>query len=117
MTRTGQMAAMRWEAAGRPRRGSAAARLLARVPARSEISLGDAIALTGRSRESVRRAINRLAAAGVLRETTGRERGRRWVCDIPLAQAAPPIERAPDVRRFAPRDGKPHVRLRSRVAA
>ena len=117
MKRTGQMAATRLEAAGRPRRGSAAARLLARVPARSEISLADAIALTGRSRESVRRAINRLEDAGVLRETTGRDRGRRWVCDIPLAQAGPLPGRAPVVRRFAPRDGKPHVRLRARAAA
>lgn len=66
-------------AAGRPRRGSAAAKLIERLPGRQEVSLAEAIALTGHSRESVRRAINRLEAAGLLRETTGRQRGRRWV--------------------------------------
>ncbi len=114
MDDVGSGRAARFERAGRPRRGSAAARLLERVPASSEVSLADAIALTGRSRESVRRAINRLEAVGVLRETTGRERGRRWVCDIPMTAGSRPRHLVP---RVGPRRGKPHLRLRARIAA
>lgn len=102
--------AERMRRGGRPRRGSAAARLLERVPTNSEVSLTDAIALTGRSRESVRRALNRLETAGVLREITGRERGRRWVCDIPLAAVSTPRG---VIGRPRPRSGKPHLRARA----
>lgn len=65
-------------AAGAPRRGSAAEALIARLPERPIVDLGQAAELTGASREATRRAIDRLAAAGVLREITGRRRGRRW---------------------------------------
>ncbi len=64
--------------AGGPRRGSAAAALIARLPERPVIDLGTAAALTGTSREAARRAIDRLVAAGVLRELTGKRRRRRW---------------------------------------
>jgi Fic family protein len=69
----------RWRAqAGGPRRDSAAAELIARLPERPVIDLGTAAALTGTSREAARRAIDRLVAAGVLRELTGKRRLRRW---------------------------------------
>jgi len=67
----------RAEASG-PRRDSAAAELIARLPERPVIDLGTAAALTGTSREAARRAIDRLVAAGVLRELTGKRRRRRW---------------------------------------
>ena len=63
----------RWRAqAGGPRRDSAAAELIARLPERPVIDLGTAAALTGTSKEATRRAIDRLVAAGVLRELTGK---------------------------------------------
>ncbi len=69
----------RWLAlAGEPREGSAARTLIRRLPESPVIDLAAAAALTGASREATRRAIDRLEAAGVLKELTGRGRRRRW---------------------------------------
>lgn len=68
-----------WHAqAGNPRRDSAAAALIARLPERPIVGLADVVELTGVSRQAARLAIDRLTDAGVLREITGRRRGRRW---------------------------------------
>lgn len=64
--------------AGAPREGSAALTLIRRLPESPVIDLAAAAALTGASREATRRAIDRLEAAGVLSELTGRGRLRRW---------------------------------------
>ncbi|MEQ8833438.1 MAG: Fic family protein [Miltoncostaeaceae bacterium] len=66
------------ERAGRPRRGSAAAALIERLPASPVIDLAGARALTRASSQATRLAINRLEAAGVLWELTGKGRLRRW---------------------------------------
>ena len=42
------------------------------------MAIDDATDLTGASREATRRAIDRLAASGVLREISGKRRLRRW---------------------------------------
>jgi Fic family protein len=69
----------RWRAqAGRLRADSAAGTLIGRLPQTPIIDLAGAAALTGVSREATRRAIDRLAEAGVLRELTGKGRLRRW---------------------------------------
>lgn len=64
--------------AGGPRRDSSAARLIERLPERPIVHLAGAAHLTGASREATRRALDRPAAAGVLRELTGMRRLRRW---------------------------------------
>jgi Fic family protein len=69
----------RWRtAAGEPRRDSAAAAIIAGLPERPIVDLAGAHALGSASREATRRAIDRLAAAGVLTEITGKRRLRRW---------------------------------------
>ena len=69
----------RWrDRAGEPRRDSAAARLIERLPERPVVDLAGALRLTGASRQAARLAIARLADAGVLREITGKRRLRRW---------------------------------------
>lgn len=71
----------RWrEVAGRPRRGSAAAKLIERLPSHPIVNLQTAMALTGASDEAVRLALNRLEAAGVLRQTTVGRRNRAFEC-------------------------------------
>ncbi|MGD9571916.1 MAG: Fic family protein, partial [Thermoleophilia bacterium] len=69
----------RWrEQAGHPRRDSAAEAIIAGLAEQPVLDLGRATTLTGVSGEATRRAIDRLAAAGVLREITGGRRRRRW---------------------------------------
>lgn len=69
----------RWrEQAHRPRRGSAASTLITRLPEEPVVDLAAARRLTGTSTQAALRAIDRLAAAGVLRERSGRRRGRVW---------------------------------------
>jgi Fic family protein len=69
----------RWAAqAGHPRRDSAAAALIAALPAAPVVDLAGARRLTGASAKSTLAAIDRLVAAGVLHERTGRRRGRVW---------------------------------------
>jgi Fic family protein len=71
----------RWrETAGRPRRGSAAAKLIEQLPSHPIVNLQTAMALTGASDEAVRLALNRLEAAGVIRQTTLGRRNRAFEC-------------------------------------
>ncbi len=62
----------------RPRAGSAAAQLLAQLPARPILSSDDASSIVDAPRSSVFGAINRLVEAGVLRPLTGRKRDQIW---------------------------------------
>lgn len=64
--------------AGQPRKDSAAAALIAHLPAEPVIDLRAATTITGASSQATRLAINRLEKAGVLRELTGKGRLRRW---------------------------------------
>jgi Fic family protein len=66
------------ETAGRPRRGSAAARLIERLPSHPIVNLQTAMALAGASDEAARLALNRLEAAGVIRQTTLGRRNRAF---------------------------------------
>jgi Fic family protein len=69
----------RWRGrAGGPRRDSAAEALIARLPERPVLDIAQATELTGASREATRRAVNRLVEAGVIRDISGRRRGRSW---------------------------------------
>jgi len=71
----------RWRRmAGRPRSGSAAATLLARLPEVPVIDLAVARDLTGRSSQACLDAISRLTAAGVLAPTTSARSRRVWEC-------------------------------------
>jgi len=68
-----------WSArAGNPRRDSAAAALIAGLPAVPVVDLGAARRITGASAKATLQGIDRLAAADVLRERTGRRRDRVW---------------------------------------
>jgi hypothetical protein len=64
--------------AGRPRRDSAAAQLIERLPEHPVIGIADAASLAHVSRQAARLAVDRLVTAGVLREVTGKRRLRRW---------------------------------------
>jgi Fic family protein len=64
--------------AGHPRRDSAAAALIRRLPEEPIVDLAAAVRLTGATPQATLRAIDRLAGAGVLREISGRRRGRLW---------------------------------------
>jgi Fic family protein len=67
--------------AGRPRRGSSAARLLELLPAHPILDVGTAQRALGVSNEAARLAISALASSGILRQvTTGRYR-RAWAAD------------------------------------
>lgn len=66
--------------AGDPRAGSAARTLLNLLPSHPVLSLSAAMEVTGASDEACRQALNRLAAADVLRETTAGKRNRVWEC-------------------------------------
>lgn len=71
----------RWrEVAGRPRRGSATAKLIEQLPSHPIVNLQTAMALTGASDEAVRLALNRLEVARVLRQTTVGRRNRAFEC-------------------------------------
>jgi Fic family protein len=66
------------DAANRPRRDSAAERLIAVLPATPIMNLEVARTLTGRSDQATLAALGALQAAGVLRETTAGRRNRVW---------------------------------------
>lgn len=66
------------EQAGNPRMGSAPRRLIESIPAQPVLTLAHAVELTGLSDEASRQALNRLEAAGVIRETTAGKRNRVW---------------------------------------
>jgi Fic family protein len=92
----------RWrETAGRPRRGSAAAKLIERLPSHPIVNLQTAMALTGASDEAVRLALNRLEAAGVLRQTTLGRRNRAFEC-VGLFALLDELERSVGPRGRAP---------------
>jgi Fic family protein len=64
--------------AGRPRRHSAAASLIRRLPEEPIVDLASARRLTEVSAQATLGGIDRLVDAGVLRELSGRRRGRLW---------------------------------------
>jgi Fic family protein len=67
-----------YEQAGRPRRDSAAAKLIAALPAHPVVNLRTGMAITGASDEGVLRAFARLERAGVIRQTTVGRRNRAF---------------------------------------
>jgi Fic family protein len=75
-----------WRAMVKARAGSAAAQLLAQLPARPILSSEDALAITDGPRSSVFAAINRLYEAGVLRPLTDRKRDQIWGASLILAE-------------------------------
>lgn len=80
-TTAGRISAMpaTWaDAAGRPRRGSAAADLLGALPAHPVFSSGDAEDMTRARTSTVYAAISRLHDAGVIRPLTDRTRNQVW---------------------------------------
>lgn len=68
------------ERAGRPRAGSAAAKLIDLLPKQPVIDLRTAEEMLRVSDEAARLGIDRLASAGILVEVTKRKRGRAWEC-------------------------------------
>jgi Fic family protein len=66
------------DAAGNPRGGSAAAKLIEVLPAHPVVNLRTAMELTNSSDEAVLRAFSRLAGAGVIRQTTVGKRNRAF---------------------------------------
>ena len=69
----------RWrEAAGNPRRDSAAAAIIDALPAYPILDAGSAAALTGRTVVAVRQALNNLTDSGVLEQVTVGKRNRMW---------------------------------------
>lgn len=67
--------------AGRPRRGSAADRLIALLPSQPIVSIATARATLGGSDESMRLALNELAERGVVRQITAGRYARAWAAD------------------------------------
>jgi Fic family protein len=78
----------RWREVVRPRRSSSADRLLAGLLERPVLSARIAREVTGSSVPRTYAAIERLRAAGVLREVTGGGRDRVWVAGDVLAELA-----------------------------
>jgi Fic family protein len=66
------------EAAGRPRRDSAAAAIIDVLPAHPVLDAATAATITGRSDVAARQALNALASAGVLAQVTVGKRNRMW---------------------------------------
>jgi Fic family protein len=70
---------VRWgEAAGRPRRNSAARGLLDLLPSQPILDVGTAQRLLGRSNQAARLAMLQLARAGVVKPITTGRRNRAW---------------------------------------
>ena len=65
-------------AAGTPRAGSGARRLIELLPAQPILNVKIASGLLGGSEEQARLAVNRLEQADVLRKTTAGKRNRAW---------------------------------------
>jgi Fic family protein len=69
----------RWrDAAGHPRRDSAAAAIIDALPAYPILDAGSAAALTGRSAVAARQALNNLTDSGVLEQVSVGKRNRMW---------------------------------------
>lgn len=66
------------DAAGRPRKGSGARRLIEMLPSHSIVNVKVAAQLLGGSEEQARLAVVRLERAGVLRKSTDGRRNRAW---------------------------------------
>jgi len=103
----------RWtERAGSPRAGSAAAKLIALLPAHPVFDLASATEFLSVSDEAARLGIQRLEAAGVVTEFTKRKWGRAWE-SVGLFALLDGFERRlstrPDAKRgrAAPRDTAP----------
>ncbi|HPZ50500.1 MAG TPA: hypothetical protein PLG38_09465 [Propionibacteriaceae bacterium] len=71
--------AARWTDEVAPRRGSAAERLLRMLPSQPAVHVALIVERLGVSETAARRAIERAAGAGVLRETSDRSRDRVWI--------------------------------------
>lgn len=71
--------AARWTDDVAPRRGSAAERLLRVLPSQPAVHVALIVERLGVSETAARRAIERAAGAGVLRETSDRSRDRVWI--------------------------------------
>jgi Fic family protein len=106
----------RWtERAGSPRAGSAAAKLIALLPAHPVFDLASATEFLGVSDEAARLGIQRLEAAGVVTELTKRKWGRAWE-SVGLFALLDGFERRLSTRpgatrgRAAPRDTAPSRR-------
>ena len=69
------------ERAGRPRRGSAADRILGLLPSQPILSVATAQATLGGSDEAMRLALNELEARGVVRQITAGRYARAWAAD------------------------------------
>lgn len=67
--------------AGRPRRGSAADRIIGLLPSQPILSVATAQKALGGSDESMRLALNDLAAHGVVRQITAGRYARAWAAD------------------------------------
>lgn len=71
----------RWrDEAGRPRRGSATAKLIDTLPSYPVVNLRTALEITGASEAAVLRALDRLRRADVLRQTSVGRRNRAFEC-------------------------------------
>ena len=66
------------ERSGRPRRGSAALRLIELLSGQPVIDIRVAARMTGASEEAARRAVNQLVDAGILTQVTIGRRNRAW---------------------------------------
>ena len=67
-----------WREISRPRRGSAAARILAILAEHPILSADGAQELTGSPQSSVYAAMDRLADDGIIHQVTDRQRNRVW---------------------------------------
>lgn len=92
----------RWlDAAGRPRAASAPRKVIEALPAHPVLTFATAQSITRLSGEACRRALNRLQAAGVLRETTAGKRNRVWE-SAGLFELLDQVEREAGDRRRTP---------------
>jgi Fic family protein len=99
-----------WRTMVKARAGSAAAQLLAQLPARPILSSEDALAIVEGPRSSVFAAINRLHDAGVLRPLTDRKRDQIWGAGLildELEDLSLRIGRASGGRRGVAYEAKP----------
>ncbi|QEW04800.1 Fic family protein [Microbacterium lushaniae] len=75
-----------WRAAVKPRRGSAAAALVAAFAEHPAMGAAELERYGGAGRARAYEAVERLVSAGVIREVTGRKRGRVWAATDLLAE-------------------------------
>lgn len=108
-TRLGQTLAKlqaRWlEAAGHPRSHSAAAALVALLPAHPILTVAAAQALTGRSKQAINEAMAALEQAGVLAQISVGKRNRAWEAQglFEIVNSFESALASPERRRPAPK--------------